>query len=75
MIDHVAKSYLNDKTNCRNEKSSQNTESEIKVRYFKLRFIGVYSKLTQKKVDQLCKSLKVKLETEMCFFKKRSISK
>ena len=66
MIDHVAKSYLNDKTNCRNEKSSQNTESEIKVRYFKLRFIGVHSKLTQKKVDQLCKrfckNLKVKLD-------------
>ena len=62
MIDHVAKSYLNDKTNCRNEKSSQNTESEIKVRYFKLRFIGVHSKLTQKKVDQLCKRFLQKSE-------------
>ena len=65
MIDHVVKSYLNDKINCRNEKSSENTESEIKIRYFRLPFIGLHSKLTQKKVDQLCKrfckSLKVKL--------------
>ena len=42
-----------------------NTESEIKIRYFKLHFIGLHSKLTQKKVDQLCKrsckSLKVQL--------------
>ena len=65
MIENVVKSYLNDKINCRNEKSSENTESEIKIRYFKLPFIGLHSKLTQKKVDQLCKrfckSLKVKL--------------
>ena len=61
MIDHVVKSYLNDKIICRNEKSSENTESEIKISYFKLPFIGLHSKLTQKKVDQLCKSLKIKL--------------
>ena len=53
--DHVVKSYLNENLNCRNEKSSQNTESEVKIRYFKLPFIGLHSKLTQKKVDQLCK--------------------
>ena len=51
IIDHVVKSYLNDKINCRNEKSSQNTESEIKIRYFKLPFIGLHCKLMQKKVD------------------------
>ena len=66
MKDHAVKSYLNDKINCRNEKSSQNTESEIKIKYFKLLFIGLHSKLMQKKVDQFCKrfcckSLKVKL--------------
>ena len=65
MIDHIVKSCLNDKINCRNEKWSQNTESEIKIRYFKLLFIGLHSKLMQKKVYQLCKwfckSLKVKL--------------
>ena len=64
MIDHVVKSCLNDKINSRNDKSSQNTEPEIKIRYFKLPFIGLQSK-TQKKVEQLCrrfcKTLKVKL--------------
>ena len=30
MIDHIVKSYLNDKINCRNEKSSENTQSEIR---------------------------------------------
>ena len=30
-------------------------ESEIKIIYFKLPFIGVHFKQTQKKVGQLCK--------------------
>ena len=57
MTDHIVKSYLNDKINCRNE----NRESEIKITSFKLPFIGLHSKVMQKKIDQLCKSLKVKL--------------
>ena len=65
MINHVVKSFLDDKINWRNEKRSQNTESEIKIRYFKLPLFGLHSNLAQKKVDQLCKwlcrSLKVKL--------------
>ena len=48
MIDHVVKSYLNGKITCGNEKSSQNIESEIKIRYSKLPFIELHSKLTQK---------------------------
>ena len=48
MIDHVVKSYLNDKINCGNEKSSENTESEIKIRYFKLPFIGLHSQTNTK---------------------------
>ena len=51
MTEHIAKSYLNDKINCRKE----NRESEIKIRSFKLLFIGLHSKVTQKKIDQLCK--------------------
>ena len=43
LIDHIVKSYLNDKINSRNEKSSENTEWEIKIRYFKLPFIGLNS--------------------------------
>ena len=65
MIDHIVKSYLHDKISCRNGKSSENAEPEIKISYFKLRFIGLHSKLMLKKIDQLCKrfwkSLKVKL--------------
>ena len=57
MTDHIVNSYLNDKINCRNE----NRESEIKITSFKLPFIGLHSKVMQKKIDQLCKSLKVKL--------------
>ena len=30
---------------------SQNTKTEIKIRYFKLPFIGLHAKLTQNKVD------------------------
>ena len=54
MIDHIVESYLNDMINCRNEKSSENAESGIKIRYFSLLFIGLYSKLKQKKIEQLC---------------------
>ena len=65
LIEHIVESYLSDKINCRNEKSSENTESKIKRGYFKLPFIGLHSKLMQKKIGQLCKrfskSLKVKL--------------
>ena len=51
MIDHIVKSYLNEKINCRNEKR----KSENKIRYFKLPFSGLHSKLMQKKIDQLYK--------------------
>ena len=75
MTDHIVNSYLNDKINCRNE----NGESEINIRSFKLLFIGLHSKVTQKKIDQLCKrfrkSLKVKLvftsEKLLCAFSKK----
>ena len=67
MIDHIVKSYLNDKINCWNEKGSQNTESEIKIRSFKLPFIGLHSKLTQKKVDQLCKRFCKNLKGKLVF--------
>ena len=39
MIDHIVKSYLNDKINCRNEKSSENPESEIKIGYLAYRLL------------------------------------
>ena len=39
MIDLIVKSYFNDKINCRNEKSSQNAESEITLRYLSYRLL------------------------------------
>ena len=51
MIDHVVKSYLNDKINCRNERGSQNLEWEIKLRYFKQPLIGLHYKKKKKRVD------------------------
>ena len=80
MIDHVSKSYLN-KKNCWNEESFQNLESVIKVRYFKLQFIGLHSKLTQNKVDQhwkrFCenKTWFLQVKNYDVPFEKRSISK
>ena len=56
MIHHIVKSYLNDKMNCRNEKSSENAESEFKIRYFKLPFIGLHSKLMEKKLTNFAKN-------------------
>ena len=53
MTDYIVKSYLNDKIYCSNKKSSENAELEIKIGYFKLSFIGLHSKLMQKKIDQL----------------------
>ena len=67
MIDHIVKPYLNDKINCRNEKSSKNVESEIEIRYFKLPFIGLHSKLMQKKIDQLCKRFCKSFKVELVF--------
>ena len=67
MTDHIVKSYLNDKINCRNEKRSVNAESEIKIRYFKVPFIGLHSKLMQKETDHLCKRFCKSLKVELVF--------
>ena len=71
---------LNGKINCSNDKCTENKESEIKIMYFKPPFIGLHSKLTQRKVDQLCKRLckclKIKLvftsEKLRCAFRTRN---
>ena len=55
MIDHIVKSYMNDKINCCNEKISENRKSRIQIRFFKLLFIGLHSILTQKKIVEPCK--------------------
>ena len=72
LIDHVVKSYLNVKINCRNGKSSENVDSEIKRRYLKLQFVGFHSKLTQKKIQQLCKKFCESLK-DKCIFRSKKL--
>ena len=65
MIDNVIKKYLQNAINKTNAGSMPVEMPNIETRYFKLPFIGMYSKLTQKKIERLCKryckNAKVKL--------------
>ena len=65
MIDNVIKKYLQNAVNKTNTGSMPVEMPNIETRYFKLPFIGMYSKVTQNKIERLCKrfckSAKVKL--------------
>ena len=65
MIDNVIKKYLQNAVNKTNTGSMPVEMPNIGTRYFKLPFIGMYSKVTQNKIEKLCKrfckSVKVKL--------------
>ena len=65
MIDNVIKKYLQNAVNKMNTGSMPVEMPNIETRYFKLPFIGMYSKVTQNKIEKLCKrfckSAKVKL--------------
>ena len=65
MIDNVIKKYLQNAVNKANTGSMPVEMPNIETRYFKLPFIGMYSKATQNKIEKLCKrfckSAKVKL--------------
>ena len=65
MIDNVIKKYLQNAVNKTNTGSMPVEMPNIGTRYFKLPFIGMYSKVTQNKIEKLCKrfckSAKVKL--------------
>ena len=65
MIDNVIKKYLQNVVNKTNTGSMQVEMPNIETRYFKLPFIGMYSKVTQNKIEKRCKrfskSAKVKL--------------
>ena len=65
MIDNVIKKYLQNDVNKTNAGSMAVEMPNIETRYFKLPFIGMYSKVTQNKIEKLCKrfckSAKVKL--------------
>ena len=65
MIDNVIKKYLQNAINKANTGRMLGEIPNIETRYFKLPFIGVYSKVTQNKLGKLCKrfckNIKVKL--------------
>ena len=65
MIDNVIKKYFQNAINKTNTKSVSGEIPNIKTRYFNHPFIGMYSKVTQSKIEKVCKRLcknaKVKL--------------
>ena len=65
MIDNVTKKYLQNAIDKRNTGSMSGETPNIETRYFKLPYIGMYSKVTQKKIEKICKrfckNAKVKL--------------
>ena len=65
MIDNRIKKYLQKAINQANTGSMPVVMPNIETRYFKLPFIGMYSKVTQNKIEKLCnrfcKNARVKL--------------
>ena len=65
MVDNVIKKYVQNAINKTNTGSMSVEMPNIERRYFKLPFIGMYSKVTQNKIEKLCKrfckNVKVKL--------------
>ena len=55
MTDNVIKKYLQTAINKTNTGSIPVEMHNIETRYFKLPFIGMYSKVTQNKIEKLCK--------------------
>ena len=55
MIDYVIKKYLQNADNKTNTGSMPVEMPNIEVRYFKLPFIEMYSKVLQNKIEKLCK--------------------
>ena len=55
MIDNVIKKYLQNAINKTNTGSVSGEIPNIETGYFKLPFIGMYSEITQNKIEKLCK--------------------
>ena len=55
MIDNVINKYLQNAINKTNTGRMSVETPNIETRYFKLPFIGMYSKVTQNKIEKLCK--------------------
>ena len=57
MIGNVMKKYRQNAINQTNTGSVSGEISNIETRYFKLTFIGMYSKATQNKIEKLCERI------------------
>ena len=55
MIDNIIKKYLQSAISKTNTESVSGEVLNIEARYFRLPFIGMYSKVTQNKIEKLCK--------------------
>ena len=71
MIDLVIKKYLNNTIKSSSKQNHNSNEKDITVRFFKLPFIGFYSKQTQKKIDKLCKKFCKNLKVNLVFTSKK----
>ena len=67
MIDNVIKKYLQNTVNKTNTESMPVEMPNIETRYFKLPFIGMYSKVTQSKIEKLCKRSCKRAEVKLVF--------
>ena len=67
MIDNVIKKYLQNAINKMNTGSMPVEMPNIETRHFKLSFIGMYSKVTQKKIEKLCKRFCKNANVELVF--------
>ena len=55
MMDNILKNYLQNAINKANKGSVSDETPNIEPRYFKLPFLRMYSKVTQNKIEKLCK--------------------
>ena len=67
MIDNVIKKYLQNIINKMNTGSMPVEMSNIETRYFKLPFIGMYSRKTQNKIEKLCKRSRKNAKVNLIF--------
>ena len=69
VIDKANKQYLSKTNNAVNSNvsSSQNNDTSTEVRYFKLPYIGNFSKITQTKIKKLCKLYCPELNLKLVF--------
>ena len=67
MIDNVIKKYLQNAINKTNTGSMSVEMPNTETRYFKLPFIGIYSKVAKNKIEKLCKKVCKNVKVKLVF--------